>query len=108
MFGFKSIEDLMGVPVVDLIASNNIKDFKNFLKDFEKGNRSNVEFAFESVRNDGSTFAAKLQLAAATYEGEPCLQVIIQPNEQANSAELAKKLAAIERLDQHEYGLYPY
>ena len=100
MFGFKSIEDLMGVPVVDLIASNNIKDFKNFLKDFEKGNRSNVEFAFESVRNDGSTFAAKLQLAAATYEGEPCLQVIIQPNEQANSAELAKKLAAIERLDQ--------
>lgn len=100
MFGFKSLDDLMGVPVVDLIASNNIKDFKQFLKDFEKGNRDNVEFKFESIRTDGSTFAAKLQLAAATYEGQPCQQVIIQPNESANSAELAKKLAAIERIDQ--------
>ncbi|MFW2177699.1 MULTISPECIES: EAL domain-containing protein [unclassified Moraxella] len=99
MFGFKSLEDLMGVPVVDLIASNNIKDFKHFLKDFEKGNRNNVEFKFESVRTDSSTFAAKLQLAAATYEGEPCQQVIIQPNEQGNSAELAKKIAIMERID---------
>ncbi|WP_394261651.1 EAL domain-containing protein [Moraxella boevrei] len=99
MFGFKSMDDLMGVPIIDLIASNNIKDFKTFLKDFEKGNRKNVEFQFESVRKDGSTFDAKLQLAAATYEGEPCQQVIIQPDE-SNNAELAKKLAQMERIDQ--------
>lgn len=99
MFGYKSMNELMGMPVVDLIASNNIKDFKQFLRDFERGNRSNVEFKFESIKNNGSTFAAKLQLAAATYEGQPCLQVIIQPNEQANSAELAKKLAVMERID---------
>lgn len=98
LFGFKNLDELRGVPVVDLIASNNIKDFKQFLKDFEKGNRDNVEFKFESVRTDGSTFAAKLQLAAATYEGEPCQQVIIQ-QEAGNSAEYAKKLAAIERKD---------
>ncbi len=100
MFGFKSMEDLMGVPIIDLIASNNIKDFKTFLKDFEKGGRSNVEFQFESVRTDGSTFDATLQLAAATYEGNPCQQVIIQPDERGNSAELAKKLAEMERIDQ--------
>lgn len=105
MFGFKSMDDLMGFPVVDLIASNNIKDFKQFLKDFEKGQRGNVEFKFESVKTDGSTFAAKLQLAAATYEGQPCEQVIIQPNDQGNSAELAKKLAQMERIDQLT-GLY--
>ena len=99
MFGFKTLDELMGIPVVDLIARNNIQDFKTFLKDFEKGNRKNVEFKFESVRKDNTTFAAKLQLAAATYDGQPCLQVIIQPNEQANSAELAKKLEAMERID---------
>ena len=98
LFGFKNMDELRGVPVVDLIASNNIKDFKQFLKDFEKGNRDNVEFKFESVRTDGSTFAAKLQLAAATYDGNPCQQVIIQ-QEAGNSAEYAKKLAAIERKD---------
>lgn len=99
MFGYNSMDELMGMPVVDLIASNNIKDFKQFLKDFEKGDRSNVEFKFESIKSDGSTFAAKLQLAAATYEGHPCLQVIIQQNDQGNSAELAKKLAQMERID---------
>lgn len=100
MFGFSSMDDLMGVPIIDLIASNNIKDFKTFLKAFEKGERSNVEFIFESVRTDGSTFDAKLQLAAATYEGEPCQQVIIQPDERGNSAELAKQLEELKRLDQ--------
>ena len=99
MFGFDSLEDLMGVPVVDLIARNNIQDFKTFLKNFEKGHRTNVEFTFESVRKDNTTFAAKLQLAAATYDGQPCLQVIIQPNEQVNHAQLAKKLEAMERID---------
>lgn len=99
MFGYHSMEALMGMPVVDLIASNNIKDFKQFLKDFEKGNRNNVEFRFESIKSDGSTFAAKLQLAAATYEGQPCLQVIIQQNDQGHHAELAKKIAQIERID---------
>ncbi|MBR7552486.1 PAS domain-containing protein, partial [Mycobacterium tuberculosis] len=64
MFGFKTLDELMGIPVVDLIARNNIQDFKTFLKDFEKGNRKNVEFKFESVRKDNTTFAAKLQLAA--------------------------------------------
>lgn len=100
MFGFNSMDDLMGVPIIDLIASNNIKDFKTFLKDFEKGGRSNVEFNFESVRTDGSTFDAKLQLAAATYDGNPCQQVIIQPDERGNSAELAKQLEELKRIDQ--------
>lgn len=99
MFGFHSMDELVGVPVVDLIASNNIKDFKQFLRDFERGSRKNVEFGFESVRPDGSSFDAKLQLAAATYEGQPCVQVIIQPDDRVNSAELAKRLAMIERMD---------
>lgn len=98
MFGYHSMEELIGMPVVDLIASNNIKDFKQFLKDYERGSRNNVEFKFESIKNDGSTFNAKLQIASATYEGQPCQQIIIQHN-QDNNAELAKKLAEIERID---------
>lgn len=99
MFGFSSMEGLVGAPLVDLVASNNVKDFKQFLRDFERGNRKNVEFAFKSVRPDGSVFDAKLQLAAATYEGQPCLQVIIQPDETINKAEFEKRLALLERID---------
>ena len=100
MFGFESMESLIGVPIIDLIAAGDkIKEFKQFLRRFDKGNRSKVEFKFESKRKDSSTFEAKLQLAAATYEGEPVTQVIIQPDNQGNSAELAAKLAEAERRD---------
>lgn len=100
MFGYESMEELMGVPVIDLIAGGDkIKEFKQFLRRFDKGNRDQLEFKFQSKRNDGSTFEAKLQVAAATYDGEPVTQIIIQQHNKGNSAELAKKLALAERTD---------
>ena len=99
LFGFASMNDVIGVPIIDLIAGgDNVKGFKQFLRQFAKGNREEVEFKFESLRTDGSTFEAKLQLAAATLEGEPVTQVIIQQNS-SNSAEVAKRLAAAECKD---------
>lgn len=99
LFGFESMNDAIGVPIIDLIAGgDNVKGFKQFLRQFDKGSRQEVEFKFESLRKDGSTFEAKLQLAAATLEGEPVTQVIIQQNSN-NSAEVAKRLAAAERKD---------
>lgn len=99
MFGYNSMEEIIGVPVVDLIAGgDNVKGFKQFLRKFDKGDRSQVEFAFESKRTDGTTFASKLQVASATLDGEPVTQIIIQQNN-TGSAELAKKLAEAERQD---------
>ena len=99
LFGFASNEDIIGVPVIDLIAdSDNVKAFKRFLSNFDKGGREQVEFMFESLRTDGTTFAAKLQLASATLAGAPVTQVIIQQNHN-NSAEVAEQLAEAERRD---------
>lgn len=101
LFGYDSMEELMGVPVIDLIAGgDDIKEFKQFLRRFTKGSRDDVEFKFKSKRTDKTTFEAKLQLAAATYEGMPVTQIIIQQNDSgANAAEIARKLAAVERMD---------
>lgn len=99
LFGYNSMDEIIGVPVVDLISGgDNVKGFKQFLRKFDKGDRSQVEFAFESKKTNGETFASKLQLASATYDGEPVVQMIIQQND-ANVAEIAKKLAAAERQD---------
>ncbi|WP_201578780.1 GGDEF domain-containing phosphodiesterase [Psychrobacter sp. Pi2-52] len=99
LFGFKSMNEVVGVPIIDLISGrDNVQGFKQFLRQFDKGSRQDVEFNFESVRTDGSTFEAKLQLASATLEGEPVIQIIIQQNSN-NSAEVAKRLAEAERKD---------
>lgn len=99
LFGYDNLNDLIGVPVVDLMAQGDkVRAFKQFLRKFVKGDRDQVEFDFESRRTDGETFASSLQLASATYDGEPVVQVIIQPNEMDNEA-LAKQLAAATRQD---------
>lgn len=99
LFGYPSIESITGVPVVDLInGRDNISKFKTLLRRFDKGDRSQVEFDFESIRPDGQTFEAKLQLAQATYEGDPVLQIIIQRNE-LDASEVAARLAEAERQD---------
>ena len=99
LFGFESNNDIIGVPIIDLIAGgDNVKAFKKFLSDFDKGSRAQVEFTFEILCTDSITFAAKLQLASATLEGAPVTQVIIQQNHN-NSAEVAERLAAVERQD---------
>lgn len=99
MFGYQTMQEIIGVPVVDLIAGgDDVQSFKQFLRKFDKGDHSKVEFEFESRRTDGTTFESKLQLASATLEGAPVTQIIIQQNVMAD-AELAKKLAQAERLD---------
>ncbi len=102
MFGYESMDDLMGVPVIDVFSSGaGVQEFKHFLKRFEKGNRDEVEFKFESKRTDNSTFSAKLQLASATYEGQPVTQVIIQHDTglDGDPSELAEKLAQLQKTD---------
>lgn len=99
LFGYDNLNDLIGVPVVDLMAKGDkVKAFKQLLRRFGKGDRSQVEFEFESRRTDGETFASSLQLASATFEGDPVLQIIIQPNEMDSEA-LAAQLAAATRQD---------
>ncbi|MGI9339404.1 MAG: diguanylate cyclase domain-containing protein, partial [Psychrobacter sp.] len=99
MFNFETMDDIIGLPVIDLIAgSDNVKDFKQFLRQFDKGNRQQVEFNSNSKTKDGDVFEVKLQLATATFEGEPVTQIIIQQSG-PSSAEIDKQLAAVERLD---------
>lgn len=98
LFRHESMEELIGMPVIDLVAKEDITKFKEFIKNYSKGDHSVSEFNFTGRRADGSSFEAQLQLAPASYEGEPCIQIIIQSQAEA-STELEAQLAAVERLD---------
>jgi diguanylate cyclase (GGDEF)-like protein/PAS domain S-box-containing protein len=99
LFGFKSLDVLKGMPVIDLVDSKDLQDFKDFLKIYTKTGRNETDFNFSGIRADGSQFEAMLQLAPANFEGEQCIQVIIQHQEKSDTRELEAQLAAVERLD---------
>lgn len=98
LFGYHSLEDLVGMPVVDLIEGRHINSFKEFLRAYSRGTSQQSEFKFNGIKADGSQFQAVLQLAPASYDGEDCIQIIIQPQLQSSAA-LAAQLAVIERVD---------
>lgn len=98
LFGYDDAESLIGMPVIDLVAREDLKEFKDFLRNYSKGNHRQSEFKFNGKRADGSTFEAMLQLAPATFDAEACIQVIIQSDATAN-AELEAQLAVANRTD---------
>jgi diguanylate cyclase (GGDEF)-like protein/PAS domain S-box-containing protein len=99
LFGYESLDELKGMPVIDLVDSKDLQEFKDFLKTYTKTGRNAADFNFSGIRADGSRFEAMLQLAPASFEGEHCTQVIIQHQEKTDTRELEAQLAAIERLD---------
>lgn len=99
LFGYDSIDELMGMPVIDLVDSKDLQDFKEFIKTYSKTGRNEADFNFSGIRADKSRFEAMLQLAPASFEGEPCIQVIIQHQAVADTSHLEAQLAAVERLD---------
>lgn len=102
LFGYQTMDDIIGVPVLDLIAnSDNVDHFKRFLRNFDKGDRSQVEFEFSKKRADGSLLSSKLQLAMATLEGEPVTQVVIQHGKDSQcNGDIAKRIAEAKRQDE--------
>lgn len=96
MFGYESADDLEGMPIIDLVASENQTDFKTFLKQYAK-TKGEADFEFNSVNAAGEQFKANMNFSPAHYDGEPCIQVLIRSIN--DSAELEEKLKEISSMD---------
>lgn len=79
LFGFEDANDLLGLPIIDLIEASYASKFKELLKQFMKGDHSEADMSFKGIQTSGKTFDGKLQFAPANYDGENVTQIIIQP-----------------------------
>ena len=87
LFGYEDVEELEGMPMIDLIASCDQGEFKGFLKNYQSLQGS-AELVCGGVRADGSGFKASMHFSPASYDGEPCIQVVIRA--ESDNAELEK------------------
>ncbi|MCB1692117.1 MAG: EAL domain-containing protein [Pseudomonadales bacterium] len=85
LFGYEDADEFAGIPIIDLIAGEDQDKFKKFLKSFEQ-NESDTE-EFTCVATDGSRILSTMSLSPATYDGEPCTQVIFRPLTEDNEIE---------------------
>ena len=98
MFGFESFEDVEGLSLLDLVGPQYVSDFKALLKKLSKGEPPPPRFELEARSLDGDSFPATLEFATATYEGEPCVQVVFRRREEFDP-ELAREVEDLRQRD---------
>ncbi|MDQ2972237.1 MAG: EAL domain-containing protein [Dokdonella sp.] len=97
MFGYDEFEDVEGMSILDMIASEDADDFKTLLKRLSKGDKPPQRLNLNAKRGDGSTFGATMEFAEASYEGEPCQQITFRL--QASDPNIAQELDALRSRD---------
>lgn len=96
LFGYTDADDIAGMPMIDLIQGSDQAAFKDFLKTYQHSSEA-AELQCGGVRDDGSQFRARMTFSPATYDGEPCTQVVIRAEN--DNAELEEKLREISSQD---------
>ncbi len=97
MFGLHELDDLEGMPIMDMVAPDHHSEFKDFLRNFSKGQSAKDELDMVGLKADGGRFKARMELTPASIEGEPCTQIIIR--NQASDQELENKLKFLSNQD---------
>jgi len=97
IFGYDEFEEIEGMSILDMIAPEDADDFKTLLKKLSKGEKPPQKLNLKAQRGDGTTFDATMEFAEATYEAEPCQQIIFR--QQTMSVELAKELDVLRSKD---------
>ena len=96
MFNYEDGDELEGMPMIDLIASSDQASFKDFLKNYQSV-EGHAELTCTGVKANGQTFDARMTFSPATYDSEPCIQVVIRA--ETGNAELEEKLREISSQD---------
>ncbi len=77
LFGFEDADELLGLPLMDLLDAESASALKAALKTFRKDEEECVlDFAGQSTKGD--SVSGNMTLAAAEYEGEHCIQVTMR------------------------------
>ncbi|MCU1718306.1 EAL domain-containing protein [Pseudomonas sp. 5P_3.1_Bac2] len=96
LFAYEDADELEGMPMIDLIGASDQASFKDFLKNYQ-GHDGHAELQCNGVKANGHSFAAQMSFSPATYDGEPCTQVVIRAH--SGNAELEEKLREISSQD---------
>jgi diguanylate cyclase (GGDEF)-like protein/PAS domain S-box-containing protein len=96
LFAYEDADELEGMPMIDLIGSSDQASFKDFLKSYHNA-EGHAELKCSGVKASGQSFAAQMSFSPATYDGEPCIQVVIRA--ESSNAELEERLREISSQD---------
>ena len=97
MFGFESLDEIEGTPIMDMVAGEDHGAFKEFLRTYGKDGNCEASLDVKCVSAKGN-FKSKMEFSLASIEGEPCTQIIIR-DQAVGDKELQQKLKYLSKQD---------
>ncbi|MCG6890528.1 MAG: EAL domain-containing protein [Gammaproteobacteria bacterium] len=103
LFGNTDFDELEGTPIIDMVDASQQNQVKAFLRDLDEQRNETGQLELKMIRSNGENLSATVEFSPASYDGEPCNQVLIRSADE--KAELEEK---INYLHQHDLvsGLY--
>jgi diguanylate cyclase (GGDEF)-like protein/PAS domain S-box-containing protein len=95
--GYDDIDDLICIPVLDTLTSESQEKYKEFMKSFAESGEDGMTMNCVARRSDDQELNVTMSVSAATYDGETCTQIVIQPEH--SDAELEEKIRQISSQD---------
>lgn len=103
--GFASFDDIEGIPLMDLVVADDQNFLKQILRDLSQGkiDHKGQDYELHMQPQEGEVFKDDLEFSQASYEGEPCIQVLMRAEN--DTSELEER---INYLHEHDLttGLY--
>lgn len=95
--GYDDIDDLICIPVLDTLTPESQDKYKDFMKAFADDGKDGMTLNCTARRSDDQELNVTMSVSAATYDGEACTQIVLQPEH--SDAELEEKLKQISNQD---------
>ena len=97
LFGYDAFEEVEGMPMIDMVQSEDQKKLKEFLRNYSTSDQAVGTLELSLQEANGSHFQAEVEFSRASIEGEACSQIIIR--HQGDTEELEKQLNLLSQRD---------
>ncbi|HEA25590.1 MAG TPA: EAL domain-containing protein [Ectothiorhodospiraceae bacterium] len=97
LFGYADMSAVEGMPIMNMVISDDRSRLKGYLRDYSKGKESESSLELDGLHSEESVFPMEMKFSQVTYDGELCIQVIIE--NRASNEELERQLEDMSRRD---------
>jgi diguanylate cyclase (GGDEF)-like protein/PAS domain S-box-containing protein len=79
MFGYTDTDDVLALPIVDMIGEKDQDTYAQFMKSFKMADSAgSKELKVKGIKSSGEDFETTLTVSHATYDDEACVQLKVE------------------------------
>lgn len=87
LFGNADFDELEGTPIIDMVDPKQQNEIKTFLRQLSQNENDRNQLDLKLLHSSGELIDATLEFSRASYDGEPCTQILIRSTEDTSELE---------------------